>query len=471
MKQCYLLLFLFLSFHSFAQWEIVPVNTADTLNDIQYVDGSYFVGGQNSAFLKSLDEGDSFELMIHPNGKIGKISFFDEMSGITTWSATYGQSFMTIDGGNSWAPTPEWYVTVDAVGDSILYMYKYNIISLSDEQTILSETNIDILVDTNQVTQYETGNIGGWSWVLKSENRGESILSGSFPYATDYIYQSFAVNSDTICFLQYLDNKLFKSLDEGLNWEVLDVPEFQYSSGDLSHRVFYFDSNLNGFISDYQGNLYKTLDAGDTWQQVPGVESSGLNDITFVNDLEGYLVGDSGLVMTTVDGGSTWHQENSGTIHSLNAIDFDDENIIAVGDSGIIIKRPRYLLIELNVSSLSGGSLIVSEGGTLQLQASPLPADATNSSVSWSVENLSGEAIISEDGLLTAVNNGVVLARATSQANPAVFDEMAIAISNQPDTSPLVADTTVCLGDTLTLNASRPNATYLWQGTNVLGYR
>lgn len=107
----------------------------------------------------------------------------------------------------------------------------------------------------------------------------------------------------------------------------------------------------------------------------------------------------------------------------------------------------------------------------------------SNPPVVWSVENLSGEGTISESGLFTAVNNGVVLARATSQVNPTIFDEIAITITNQPDTSPLVADTLVCLGAPLTLNASRPNATYLWQdgstdsvftatsGQIVLGYR
>ena len=93
-------------------------------------------------------------------------------------------------------------------------------------------------------------------------------------------------------------------------------------------------------------------------------------------------------------------------------------------------------LADVPVTSISvgaaGGATVLSViHGTLQMSVSVQPADATDKSVVWSVVNGTGEATISVSGLLTAVANGDVLAKATSVSAPSIFGTRTITIINQ----------------------------------------
>jgi len=59
-------------------------------------------------------------------------------------------------------------------------------------------------------------------------------------------------------------------------------------------------------------------------------------------------------------------------------------------------------------------STITSQGGTLQMIAAVVPENATDPTYTWSVENQTGSATISADGLLTAVSDGIVRVKATA---------------------------------------------------------
>jgi uncharacterized protein YjdB len=83
------------------------------------------------------------------------------------------------------------------------------------------------------------------------------------------------------------------------------------------------------------------------------------------------------------------------------------------------------------VSSEADLDMIDTFGGTLQMYAEVMPLDATNQAVLWSVENVSGEATIDENGLLTAVADGTVLVKATSATNELLFDTLEVVLSNQ----------------------------------------
>jgi len=65
------------------------------------------------------------------------------------------------------------------------------------------------------------------------------------------------------------------------------------------------------------------------------------------------------------------------------------------------------------------------------MSVSVQPDDATDKSVVWSVVNGTGEATISVSGLLTAVADGDVLAKATSVSTPSIFGTRSITIINQ----------------------------------------
>lgn len=86
-----------------------------------------------------------------------------------------------------------------------------------------------------------------------------------------------------------------------------------------------------------------------------------------------------------------------------------------------------------NIEVIGEGNktVITIDDGTLQMSATVLPVNATDSSVTWSVIAGTGTGSISVTGLLTALTNGTVTVRATANDGSAVYGERVITISNQ----------------------------------------
>jgi len=101
------------------------------------------------------------------------------------------------------------------------------------------------------------------------------------------------------------------------------------------------------------------------------------------------------------------------------------------GSIEITISNQVVLVTGITVTGSAGESIIATDNGTLQLIADVLPADATNKTVSWSVLNGTGRAIISSSGLVTAVSNGTVTASASSTDGTSVTGTLTITNSNQ----------------------------------------
>ena len=83
------------------------------------------------------------------------------------------------------------------------------------------------------------------------------------------------------------------------------------------------------------------------------------------------------------------------------------------------------------LSSTDGSTAISTDNGTLQLSAAVFPSNATNKTITWSIVNGTGQATISVTGLVTAVENGTVTARATAADGSGVYGTFGITISGQ----------------------------------------
>jgi len=97
--------------------------------------------------------------------------------------------------------------------------------------------------------------------------------------------------------------------------------------------------------------------------------------------------------------------------------------------------------------------VITSPGGTLQMTASVIPA-ASNQAVTWSLVTGTGNASISATGLVSALANGTVWAKAVSVQDTAFMDSLQITISNQivPVTG-VVVSTSGAIPPVITTNA------------------
>jgi uncharacterized protein YjdB len=141
----------------------------------------------------------------------------------------------------------------------------------------------------------------------------------------------------------------------------------------------------------------------------------------------------------------TWSFNNSMSLATINA-----SGLVTAVDNGVVTARATardgsgvygtYVITISNqlvpvtgitVSGAGGSSSIAIDNGSLQLTASVLPVNALNKSVTWSVFNDSGQASISPSGILTAIGNGIVTARATANDNSGIYGILLITISNQ----------------------------------------
>lgn len=130
----------------------------------------------------------------------------------------------------------------------------------------------------------------------------------------------------------------------------------------------------------------------------------------------------------------------------FGSVDAETGIVTAITNGTIIVRATSvadetvYSEIEITVNLLPNtivvttqddvDAIITTEGGTLQLVATVTPEEATNQDVTWSVvEGGTGDATVDEDGLVTAVRDGVVTVRATSVADETVYGEIEITIS------------------------------------------
>jgi uncharacterized protein YjdB len=177
----------------------------------------------------------------------------------------------------------------------------------------------------------------------------------------------------------------------------------------------------------------------------PRKPDGSLPDINF-----GKLVTGSDLI----DGGVadanylSYHSTYSGSAPDLGPFEFGATN-------------NSILVTSLTVTGAGGATTISTDNGTLQLTATILPADATNKSVIWLITSGSDKASINSAGLVTAIDNGVITAKATAVDGSGVYGTLTITITNQviPVTNITVTGAggvtlITTIGGTLQLNAS-----------------
>jgi hypothetical protein len=132
-------------------------------------------------------------------------------------------------------------------------------------------------------------------------------------------------------------------------------------------------------------------------------------------------------------------------------------------------------LIGIDVTTQGGvPAVIATNGGSLQMVATIYPASASQD-VIWSVVSGTGQALINAAGLVTALSNGTVWARAEAVQDPTMVDSLLITISGQNVVNPVVTtlaatgvtNGSATLNGEVTANTYPVNTTFEW-GTSTL---
>jgi photosystem II stability/assembly factor-like uncharacterized protein len=175
---------------------------------------------------------------------------------------------------------------------------------------------------------------GGTIWVPQTAHWGYSV---HFPNTdTGYIASTYCGTSYA-CWC-----KMFKTIDGGENWEDLPVDitgsllSVHFPKTHTGYAVG-FRRKDNFPTPDYQSFIVKTINGGGSWIECHTFpwNSGYQNSVYFINVDTGYIAGD--VILKTTDGGITWVTQNSG--YDLNSIYFTDANTgFAVGYNGTILK-------------------------------------------------------------------------------------------------------------------------------------
>lgn len=80
-----------------------------------------------------------------------------------------------------------------------------------------------------------------------------------------------------------------------------------------------------GFLVGTDGNILKTTDTGENWENINSGVVEDLWDIEFINSKVGFAVGDFGRILKTEDCGETWRKTDSGTQQDIYSIGFRNE--------------------------------------------------------------------------------------------------------------------------------------------------
>ena len=208
------------------------------------------------------------------------------------------------------------------------------------------------------------------SFITESGDAGESwqnisIISGStdfystrlFPDGTGYLFGG--VNNEK--------GIAYKSNDNGITWQRLslnppvNISKCYYISKDtvfaVADRVYltkdggntwvnapqfdgerkYHFVNFDTVYSESNGNVYKSVDAGQAWDLI--YESSHFfTHINFLNGKVGFVIGWE-TDLKTEDGGQTWSVYDHGLHHVLRTMYyFDRDKILIGGNDGLLMK-------------------------------------------------------------------------------------------------------------------------------------
>lgn len=227
--------------------------------------------------------------------------------------------------------------------------------------------------------------------------------------------------------------------------------------------------NGTGQASVNSSGLVTAISNGTVTAKATATDGSGVSGTLQIN-ISGQIISVSGITVTGAGGASiitsvngtlqlsasvrpssasnknvTWSVidgTGSATINSTGLITALSEGTVTAyataadgsGVSGSLTLTIASQLIpvsNITVTGSGGATSISSDNGTLQLGAVVLPSNATDNTITWSIVNVTGQAVISPSGMVTALANGTVTAVATANDGSGMTGSANISVTSQ----------------------------------------
>jgi len=186
-------------------------------------------------------------------------------------------------------------------------------------------------------------------------------------------------------------------------------------------RIAGWDGSL--LVSDIQ-----ISSAGDTSQVMTG------DTLRFSATIVPDFSDNQELAWSVINGGGSATISTAGLLRGgqpgpvqVVALALDGSGVADTMD--LTITDPLVPVTAITIST-AGGVIELDGGSTLQCSATVLPDTASNPQVLWSMNNLSGTANVSQDGLLTGLTEGSVELIATAEDGSLVADTVLLSITS-----------------------------------------
>jgi len=289
-----------------------------------------FAGSLNGVVYKSVNGGSSWQTLStgSTSSIIFGIYFFNSNTGFA--SGANGYVKYTTNSGNSWN-TPG--VSISAAETRIYGRRSPDeIYLLGDAYNIYRSTSYGLNWTTfpyqyqGQVVSLasNTMDISGNTWAVGGVNGLLNVTTNS---GANWSAQSVVLTNYNIFDVGYvpgtqkiwtvgntaanMNNSILYSSNNGITWSI------QLSMIGAYLRVIYMINENTGWISGNNGLVLKTTNGGTNWNQVniPGAAGQSLTYVQFVNPSTGWVFGYSGgmNLFKTTDAGNSWQTQSYGS--------------------------------------------------------------------------------------------------------------------------------------------------------------
>ncbi len=281
-----------------ASWITLNTGTTSLLYSLDFVDANIgYASGKNGLILKTIDGGSSWETL---------------NSGVTQW--LYNIQFLNTNTGYAGGESGMMIKTTDAG-------------ATWTEQNTNTPTALFAMHFINTNTGYAGGNI---AIVVKTTNGGTNWTQATSIPSGQAILDMDFINANTGFATSFI-NAVDKTTDGGITWQHIEV---ETSYGPHIENVQFINSTT-GYLcagDDFSYDkafIYKSTDAGNTWERQFFQIDSYLNAISFPegNADVGFAAGLSGDMYKTTNGGANWIAlKHTVTTTGFNSVHFPDAN-------------------------------------------------------------------------------------------------------------------------------------------------
>ena len=271
-----------------------------------------------------------------------------------------GMVLKSSDAGNSWTKinTGVTYALRDITFSGANSIYAVgvsaSIVHSSDGGINWERQNPGISQDLNAVSfpAAGTGYIAGqYGTLLKTTNGGLnwSVLNpGIMNHLLDV--QFLDENTGYVC---GSSGTILKTTNGGSSWSTLSTG----TSNDFA--CMYFLNDLTGYLGSFYGIL-KTTDGGQTWEYLEIGNFGSIKSIFFRDEMTGLMTNDQGEIYMTADAGHTWTRMISNTASALRGICMDaGNNFFVAGDHGVILRNHNLNVGTVEIAKPAEAGLLI----------------------------------------------------------------------------------------------------------------